>query len=119
MREIHFGRWEGRRFDDIKASEPNEVQDWCENPLDFTFPEGDSVESFIDRVERYFHWLRQQDGENLLIVTHGGVIRALLACILKLKRADQFKFEVLRGSLSIIKLFGDEPILTRLNDHGG
>lgn len=118
LREIHFGRWEGRHFDDIKADEPQEVEDWCMNPLNFTFPGGDSVGSFMGRVEKYFQRLQQEDGENLLLVTHGGVIRSLLTSMLKLNPADQFKFEVVRGSLSIVKLFGNEAILTRLNDHG-
>lgn len=118
LREIHFGRWEGRHFDEIKADEPQEVQYWCMNPLSFTFPHGDSVSLFMERVESYFHWLRQEEGENLLLVTHGGVIRTLLSQMLSLNPADQFKFEVARGSLSIIKLFGDDSILTRLNDHG-
>jgi alpha-ribazole phosphatase len=118
LREIHFGRWEGRLFDEIEADEPREVQDWCLNPLSFTFPQGDSVHLFMDRVKTFFHWIRQEEGENLLLVTHGGVIRTLLFQMLKLNPEDQFKFEVARGSLSIVKLFGDEAILTRLNDHG-
>lgn len=118
LREIDFGRWEGRHFDEIEANEPHKVQEWCSSPLDFTFPEGDTVNLFIDRVATFFQWFRQEEGENLLLVTHGGVIRTLLFQLLKLNPEDQFKFEVARGSLSIVKLFGDEAILTRLNDHG-
>lgn len=118
LREIDFGRWEGRCFDEIKAAEQQEVKNWCENPLDFNFPEGDSVVDFIARVEQYHRRLLQEDGENLLLVTHGGVIRTLLVHMLNLDPADHFKFEVVRGSLSIVKLYGDNSILTRLNDHG-
>lgn len=118
LREIHFGRWEGRRFDEIEQDDPEGARRWCADPLDFTFPGGDSARAFSARTEGYLRRLRQDDGENILLVSHGGVIRTLLVQALGLDPGDQFKFAVARGSLSIVELFENTAVLTRLNDYG-
>lgn len=117
LKEIHFGRWEGLNFNEVVRQDPEEAQGWCDSPLDFTFPEGDSVAVFIENLKSDLQWLKAQDGETLLLVTHAGVIRVLLTLLLDLRPADQFKFEVERGSLSCVKLFGSDAVLTGLNDY--
>ena len=117
LREIDFGHWEERTFAEIEVAEPHNAQNWCHNPLEFSFPQGDSVVAFMQRVQTYFQWLINCDGEHLLLVTHGGVIRILLTFLLQLEPERQSMFDVARGSLSTVKIYDTNAILTGLN-HG-
>ena len=117
LREIDFGLWEERAFAEIEVAEPQNAQDWCQNPLEFSFPQGDSVVTFIQRIQTYFQWLLNCDGDHLLLVTHGGVIRILLTFLLQLEPERQAMFDVARGSLNTVKIYDNTAILTGLN-HG-
>ena len=117
LREIDFGHWEERTFAEIEVDEPQNAQNWCNNPLEFSFPQGDSVSIFMQRVQTYSQWLKNCDGDHLLLVTHGGVIRIMLTFLLQLDPQRQSMFDIARGSLSTVKIYDDTTILTGLN-HG-
>ncbi|MCK4502979.1 MAG: histidine phosphatase family protein, partial [Desulfuromonadales bacterium] len=117
LREIDFGLWEGRTFAEIETDEPQNAQDWCRNPLEFSFPQGDSVSAFMQRLQTYLQWLKNCAGDHLLLVTHGGVIRILLTLLLQLDPKQQSMFGIDRGSLTTVKIYATTAILTGLN-HG-
>ncbi len=89
LSEMSFGRWECKTFDELKL-EP-EFDEWM-NCTDnsFVFPEGDSILSFYERVEKGFdellglHRLKElshrHSGKDAtsVIVCHGGVISACM-----------------------------------------
>ena len=115
LREIHFGLWEGRCFSEIEIEEPQQAAAWCRNPLSFVFPQGDVVAQFCQRLETYLEWLKGGEGETILLVTHGGVIRVLLALLLQLDPQQQFIFQVDRGSVTVVKIFDSSAVLCGLN----
>lgn len=89
LSEMNFGRWECKTFDELKL-EP-EFDEWM-NCTDnsFVFPEGDSILTFYERVEKGFdellglHRLKElshrHSGKDAtsVIVCHGGVISACM-----------------------------------------
>jgi len=99
LSELDFGDWEYRRFDDIDVYV---LQQWTDNFVHVAPPNG---ESFIDLCQRAgAFWQDVVHGmnpaaEQILIITHAGVIRALLAHILKLPPANAFQFRVDVGSV--------------------
>ena len=46
LKEIHFGDWEGRSFDDIGSA----IDDWAADPLGFRAPGGESPREMAVRV---------------------------------------------------------------------
>ena len=50
LREIDFGRWENRRFEQVAAEEPELVQRWAAFASDFAFPGGEGLAAFVARV---------------------------------------------------------------------
>lgn len=72
LQEMDFGRWEGCAWD---AIDPAELQAWTD---DFAHHAvggtGESVAAFMARVGSAFH--ECPPGDNLLWITHAGVIRA-------------------------------------------
>jgi alpha-ribazole phosphatase len=72
LSEISFGAWEGKRWDEIDRSE---VEAWAANVLDYSPPGGESVSRLHARAVEFAASL---DVECAAVVTHAGVIRALL-----------------------------------------
>jgi alpha-ribazole phosphatase len=69
--EMDFGRWEGRRWDDIPRSD---LDDWAADLLHARPHGGESVAMLAERVT-----LALADYADALVVTHMGVIRAALS----------------------------------------
>lgn len=79
LREINLGSWDGRKISDIKREFP---EDYRERGRDiFTFKKGNGSENFYDLQYRAVRGLRnilkEDPSEDLIIVSHSGVIRAL------------------------------------------
>ena len=77
LREFSIGDWEGRTFRDLIDTE-NLWGRWAEDPT-FTPPNGESPASFGKRAVAAVERLAaQHPGERIVLVTHGGIISALL-----------------------------------------
>jgi alpha-ribazole phosphatase len=75
LSEISFGAWELRRYADLER-EPD-WQGWSRDWLRATPPNGESLPTFLARVDSWRRSLGMEAPEDALIVTHAGVIRAL------------------------------------------
>jgi alpha-ribazole phosphatase len=75
LREINMGAWEGRKWEDIAREDPEAHEDWEEDVFQFSPPGG---ESFLDLAARVRSWLMHLPQEDVLAVSHGGVMRALI-----------------------------------------
>jgi len=79
LREIDFGGWEGMTWDEIEASDPVYAQQWLDAFPSVPAPQGESVEAFEARVSAEVVHLQQPcDAGTLVVVTHAGVMRAVL-----------------------------------------
>lgn len=80
LREIDFGDFEGRTYDDIAHSYPDLYRLWMERPTEMQFPNGESFAAMRRRVTAALAGLRERHrGETVALVTHGGVIRVAIA----------------------------------------
>ena len=104
LREIDFGRWEGKDFAAIEAMDPDLVQLWRDDPQGFCFPEGEAWPAFYRRVQQVMDRLLVQHTGTLVIVSHGGVIRAALCALLRLDpKSAFFAFAIPPASLVAIE----------------
>jgi alpha-ribazole phosphatase len=116
LREIDFGRWEGGRFEEIRARDPELVGDWAELRPDFAFPEGERLADFLGRVRAAADRLAHDEAETVLAVTHGGVIRAMICHLLGLEPRHYVLFNVGYASLAVIDLFDGGGVLSGLQN---
>ena len=92
LREKSWGKHEGLSFNTIIAQ--NEItyenfEQWI-NALD-----GEPYEEYIARIKEFFlEFLAKQDAQNVLVVTHAGVIRVLMAIVKELSLEDAFCIDV-------------------------
>ena len=80
LREVDFGRWDGRRWDEIVKQDAEHYRHWLDNWVIQEAPDG---ESFADVLRRTGAWLAALLGSTgyddcVLALAHSGSIRALL-----------------------------------------
>lgn len=115
LREIDFGRWEGRTFAEIEGMDPELVRQWMQGGHEFRFPQGEGMAEFAARIEALRNRLLAMDDQTLLLVTHGGVIRALICALLGLPLKNYLLFQAAKGHYSTIELYSGGGVLTGFN----
>ena len=100
LREMNLGNWDGRYIDEIKNEFPEEYRRRGLAPLNFKL--GFDSENFYDVRYRALKTLRQilkQDNEDIFIVSHRGLIRALLGFLGNIPDENAWELDVPRCSL--------------------
>lgn len=114
LREIDFGRWEMQSVADISQKDPGLMDDWSEYES-FTFPEGEAVKKFCSRVEDVLSSLQRLPTRDVLVISHGGVIRTMICLALGQRVKDYLLYNVKPGSLTVLDLYSEGGVLTGLN----
>lgn len=114
LREIDFGEWEGRTFEEIQADDPEAVSRWAEFSPDFAPPGGEVIGDFFRRARRALARLAGDPADMVLAVTHGGVIRTAICQLLGLDARSYLLFDVRPASLTTIRIFDGKGILTEM-----
>jgi len=92
LKEINGGLWEGMTWSELAHKYPDEYDIWENKPHLLQMPEGESMKSFQQRVvTAVMRILEREAGKNILIVTHGTVIRVLLCRLKELPLEDMVK----------------------------
>ena len=111
MREKDFGELEGKTFQEVKRDSPALFRRLFADDPDFVPPGGESDRELIDRVAGGLDALIASgdipDGANILIVAHGGTVRALITRFLDLPPEALWRFLISNCSLSVITVHDD------------
>ncbi|MNG80846.1 Alpha-ribazole phosphatase [compost metagenome] len=108
LQELHFGAWEGRSAAQIMEDQADELGRFWADPYAYTPPDGEPVSAFADRVlDAVARLGRMHAGKRVLVVTHGGVMRLLLARARGLPKAQLLQVEVGHGALVRLMLRDD------------
>lgn len=105
LRELDFGRWEGRSWGELPQSDAECFARWVDDWVGIAPPDG---ESFADLAVRAREWLDEQaalwpEGTLLLVFAHAGVIRALLAQALQMPLREAFALRIDPGRASALQ----------------
>jgi alpha-ribazole phosphatase len=103
LRELDFGSFEGRTYDDLQRDYPEVYRHWMESPTEVEFPGGESFAAMRTRVLAAARDLcARHAGEQIALVTHGGVIRILLAEAQGLDPRRIFEIDVPYGAVFVV-----------------
>ncbi|SHO59061.1 histidine phosphatase family protein [Vibrio quintilis] len=83
-KEMHFGDFDGVPFDQIPQNRWIELEKFWENPEQYPLAGGETLAAFYQRVASCWGHFIGQLQTDTLVVTHGGVIRMILAQVLNL-----------------------------------
>ncbi len=118
LQEMNFGYWEGLTVEEIRQKYDRESADWWSRPLENRVPGGETLIELAERSVRAVKTIVQQyPEEQVLLVTHGGVIRCIVAAALGIDLNQYWRLRQDNASLSIIDFYQwDKAILMLYND---
>ncbi|MFQ6548127.1 histidine phosphatase family protein [Aestuariibius sp. 2305UL40-4] len=105
LREIDVGNWTGRAIDELRIEDEDAYQGWRAGR--YAPPGGENWADFVDRISGVIEAERRTPCDNLLVVCHGGVIRAVLQHYVRLDPAHIIP--VAPASLSALRLNNAKP----------
>ncbi|EGV16575.1 histidine phosphatase family protein [Thiocapsa marina] len=114
LRERGFGAWEGLAAHQIPAEELTRFWD---DPVGYTPPDGEPFERFRERVLAAWDQVCAEDEPFTLAVTHGGVIRVVLAEMLRMPPEASLLIEVPPACLTRLRI-PESPGRPSLMRHG-
>lgn len=117
LRELHFGIYEGLSPDEVESLHADSYRDWLTNPVTASPPGGETLTQMMGRVQRFLQRVQaSHQGEQVLLVGHGGSLRALLCLCLGIgpERGWSLGFDC--ASLSVLEVHDSSARLTLLND---
>ena len=85
--EINFGLWDGVPYQELWQDYGIEGSKYWENPWQQTPPQAETLVEFDHRIfNAWQQLLKEYQGKNILVITHGGVIRQIIHQILNLPK---------------------------------
>lgn len=108
LREMDFGRWVNKPYRKVWEDDRSLLERLWKHPLGFSAPEGESMQHFIQRVESAWQQLlHAYTGQSLLLLTHAGVIRVILANALQIPYQRTQCFEIEYAHFSRLRHYPD------------
>lgn len=116
LREIDFGDFEGKRYEEIAQTHPEIYRQWMEHPTETKFPNGEDFRQMQKRVLESAHEIYDRHrGDTIAIISHGGVNRILLAEALGVSAANIFRIAQRYASLNLLTLIGEYASVELMN----
>ena len=116
LNEMFFGDWEMRHHRDLAREDAENYAVWCNDWQNATPTNGEGFQAFSLRVERFIAQLDDYKMcQNLLVVSHQGVLSVLIARLLSMPAAAMWHFRVEQGCWSAIDFCDDFAVLKVLN----
>lgn len=101
LKEMHFGDWEGKKWDDISR---HEIDAWSADTLNYTPPNGESAREMMQRVQEMLRDVERLPQLNIALVGHGGSIRGVLALLGEVELERTLGWEIGYGAVIGAKL---------------
>jgi alpha-ribazole phosphatase len=113
LKELYFGDWEMQAWDDI----PRDIfDDWAQNYAELAPPNGETFSQLQQRGIAFVNELLAAYPQgHVAVVTHGGMIRAMLAHVLNMQLKGLFRFNVDYGSITQLNFSGAVPKIDFVN----
>lgn len=101
LTELNFGDWEGSTWDTVNEAD---LQIWMDDFVNIVVPGGESMQQMSVRVLSFWSELISSGYQKAVIVTHGGVIRLILAHLRNIELANAFDIKVTYGEVVVLDI---------------
>lgn len=114
--EVNFGAWEGAYLRHLREKNQEHLWRWLKDPF-FHMPEGaETWDEIRVRAERAVKTVFDSEHEHVVLVSHGGVMRALFAVLLGLDPHSVWKIKTSNCAFSGVEVRELETSLAFSND---
>ncbi len=104
LREIHFGSWEGKTWNEIITENKDEYGSGLYDNPDSRTHLGESMNMFKSRASLHFRSIvEKHPKDNVLIFTHGGNIRMIILDLLKQEIDFKHHIPIDNASVTVIE----------------
>jgi alpha-ribazole phosphatase len=115
LRELNIGIWEGLTWEEITQRWPDEWQARLADLVNYRVPEGENLLDLEARVMPVLaEIVEQHQGQEVLVVGHGGVNRIILLNAIGAPLAGMFNIEQNFGCHNIIDYYTDGNATVKL-----
>ena len=117
LREYHKGVFEGLTASEMKTRYPEMYAASLIPDLEFAPTGGESIRKTSARMAGFIADIRERhQAETVLVVGHGGSLRAVIVSLLGLPLEATWRFVMANCGLSIIDTYPDNAVLRLYND---
>lgn len=104
INERDFGVFEGKTFSELQIEFKEEYDKWTLDWKDYCPENGESFRMVYLRVRSFMEDIKEEESDNILICTHGGIIRAIYSYILDENLDTYWRFASNNADVSVISL---------------
>lgn len=112
IREMDFGDWELNPWDSVPKEQ---IDRWLSDLANVRTPGGEGLNDVYTRAARFLTELADAPHEVAFVLTHGGVIRCLVAQVLGLPLANAARIQVDYGGITRLRIERDLLQVESLN----
>lgn len=116
LNEMHFGDWEMRHHLDLQREDTDTYAAWCRDWQNTVPTNGEGFQLFSQRILSLSTDLRAMPQQNILVVSHQGVLSLLIATLMGMPPPSLWHFMIEQGSWSMIEIQHDFVTLRTLNN---
>jgi len=108
--EIGFGDWEGLTAEQLRAQDPDCLRRFYHDPVANRPRGAEELASFVRRVVAAWQELLEKHCDSpLLIISHAGVMRVIIARLLGMPPENIFRLQIANAALVRIRGDGERP----------
>jgi len=117
LQEIKLGVWEGKTINQVNKEYKELSRQWYQEPLGVKIPGGETILEFRERIVQAFDRIKaQHQNQEVLVVTHGGVITVYLAHLLEMNLNKVWSITVKNSSITLLNFYKNIPYVLLFND---
>ena len=117
LREYHKGTFEGLTEPELRTRYPSEYPGYVAKDLDYAPEGGESTRDVSVRMTEVINEIKDRHlGENVLVVGHGGSLRAAMMALLGMSMDANWRFVFGNCTLTIVDTYHDNAVLRLFND---
>ncbi|SCZ81947.1 histidine phosphatase family protein [Acidaminobacter hydrogenoformans] len=116
LREMNFGAWENLTYEEIMATGGAYAKAWEADNLNIPCLEGESMNTFHERVMKAYETLSAdfKEDDRILIVSHAGVIRSFLTEWLHGSMEGYWRYKIDNCGHAIVEYIDGYAVLVQL-----
>ncbi|MHC5064216.1 MAG: histidine phosphatase family protein [Planctomycetota bacterium] len=116
LKDQELGRWQGKRWEDLAAEEPDRVREFFADFGEITAPDGESLGQAVERFLEWWNANRQPLlGKTALLVTSGAMLTGFSAAMLGMRLSRAVCLNLPYGGLGVLDIYDNGARISSWN----